>query len=694
MLKIFFAAVFSFLLLTMNAVAAEIIAPDSTQPGPYQVASGEYHLPASIDPDVLAGLPTELWAKVFYPKDLNGAAKFPLIVMLHGNHATCGTGSHPRKDWSCEYTNSGTCPAGYVPVPNHEGYNYLAENLASWGYLVVSVNANRSITCGGGEDGDWGLNLARGKLVLKHLSSLYQWSTTGGAPEAIGLSTDGLVGKIDFSKVGLLGHSRGGEGVRAAYNIYRDPGSIWPAKIPGLSVKAIFEIGAVDGQTSRVLDANGTTWNQLLPMCDGDVSDLEGRFPFERMMRNSSELPDAQKSLYEVWGANHNFYNTEWQSSDSSGCLAGTPLFNTNDSSSERQQKTALASVPAFFRSHLGTPKDATFNQNFNPFINLPTVVTGITQIDRDFTPSPAASQIAVVDDFDREDGISSAGFPNILSQVKMTHQSGPVNNKYSEIVWNAAGPNTFYEGIWAAPGEGRDIHDFATLDFRIARAYSTDNVDASTDFSIQLEDAAGHFSKELRVSNYGYINGPGGNDAAVLKTVRIPVSAFEGIDLTKVHGVKFTFNQTSTGTLYFANIRFHRNLGMGSNAYFAKMSRMLSTVKANEKVPLISVPENLNSIQSIKVLKATPALKQNAPGVEITLTSQVPFTVMDRLPILKIGKQEFKLSRYADMAQLKKITFTLTTAQYKQLQKKGEVTIINGKLWKFGKLESWLGRN
>src|SRR4029077_16889885 len=139
--------------------------------------------------------------------------------------------------------------------------------------------------------------------------------------------------------------------------------------------KAIFEIGAVDGQTSRVLDANGVVWNQLLPMCDGDVSDLEGRYPFERMVWNKFEKANAQKSVYEVWGANHNFFNTEWQESDTADCPVGFPIFDPKAMGSENQRMIALATVPAFFRSHLGNNIDIVFNQNFNPLYNLPSIV-------------------------------------------------------------------------------------------------------------------------------------------------------------------------------------------------------------------------------------------------------------------------------------------------------------------------------
>jgi hypothetical protein len=101
----------------------------------------------------------------------------------------------PRIDDRIDYTATGTCPLqgqgnppaefDYVVVPNHEGYAYLAEQLASRGFLVVSINANRGITAGPPQDlgtpgnpfiEDRGLNLARARLVLKHLELLSRWN--------------------------------------------------------------------------------------------------------------------------------------------------------------------------------------------------------------------------------------------------------------------------------------------------------------------------------------------------------------------------------------------------------------------------------------------------------------------------------------------------------------------------------------
>lgn len=661
-------------------------APDSTLPGPNQVAFAEYRFPAVTDPDILSDRMTEMWAKIFYPKNITQLDKAPLIVMLHGNHATCGKGSNPRRDTSCEYTYSGVCPAGYVTVPNHEGYNYLAENLASWGYWVVSINANRGITCGGGIDQDSGLNLARGKLVLKHLGLLYKWSSEGGAPASLGLGAQGLVGKMDFSSVGLMGHSRGGEGIRAAYNLYLDKNSSWPAKIPGLSIKALFEIGAVDGQTSRVLDAKGTVWNQLLPMCDGDVADLQGRFPFERMLLNTSEPLHAQKSLYEVWGANHNYFNTEWQQSDSSRCAFGKAIFNVKDTHSLAQQKIALASVSAFFRSRLGTQAGAVFNQNFNPLDSLPGVVTDLTQVDRDFTPSPGSLEAVIVEDFDRETGLNSSGNANIYSQIDIRHKKLIDRHvqRVGAISWQKAGEATFFETIWSGPSQGRDIHGFATLDFRVARQKSDLNKDVSTDFVVRLEESSGRFSNEVRVSDYAFVNGPGSRND-VLKAVRIPLTAFKDVDISKIHGVKFVFNKTQAGAIYLANVRLHKQLGLGNAQSKSFMSASSPTVYAQQELkplPVERVPAKLNTLR-VAQRRSLAGL----PIVEIIVASQLPFPAMNSLPLLKIGDKEFKLSRYSDLTELKELTFTLTAEEYKAISKNSDVTVTDGKVWEFGAL-------
>src|SRR5690242_18186685 len=198
------------------------VAPDASGTGPLAVTSSEYKLPAGFDNVVLADAPpsvrlmTELWATVYRPVDLS-AAPFPLVVFLHGNHATCGRiagAGQGHLDINVEYTFDGMCPPGYIVVRSDQGYSYLAERLASWGYIVVSINANRGVNAAPGyaappgsgiSVADRGLNLRRGRLLLRHLEQLFRWNAgTDPTPTALGFN---LTGKLDFSNVGLFGHS-------------------------------------------------------------------------------------------------------------------------------------------------------------------------------------------------------------------------------------------------------------------------------------------------------------------------------------------------------------------------------------------------------------------------------------------------------------------------------------------------------
>src|SRR5690606_36108652 len=99
----------------------------------------------------------------------------------------------------------------------------------SRGYIVVSINATRGIHASGERSQipqnfpDPSFILPRANLVLRHLEKLKEWNDCGAGPACQSLPDAGvdLRGKIDFSNIGFLGHSRGGQGVRVAYNIYK-----------------------------------------------------------------------------------------------------------------------------------------------------------------------------------------------------------------------------------------------------------------------------------------------------------------------------------------------------------------------------------------------------------------------------------------------------------------------------------------
>ena len=532
-------------------------------------------------------LATELWARVYRPVDLD-ASPHPLLVFLHGNHATCGRfegAGQGRFDINAQYTFTGTCPDGFVVVPSHEGYAYLAERLASWNYIVVSINANRGINAAPGTLDDRGNNLRRGRLILKHLQRLHEWNSAAATtPPSLGFS---LVGQLDFSHVGMLGHSRGGEGVRAAYNLYRDAGSPWPARIGPVTFEGIFEIGPVDGQTSRILNADGTSWNVLLPMCDGDVSNLQGVKPFDRMLLNP-DVPATPKSTFTVWGTNHNFYNTEWQLSDSAGCLGHKRLFDHLLGSAD-ERTTALFSVLAFFRAHVGEGVDPTLAEIFNPQFELPTGLEDVTRVDRGYTDSPNANVTKTFDDFDKPSGFNSSGAANTASNITVVHGGIPNHSavqRVAQIAWKAPGNATFFQSNWTPPGAGQSASGFKTLDFRVARQCgdpACTKTDShwlfATSFSVRLVDKDGNLSTPIPISNYLTLTGPvgglvlgvGTSPHPILQTIRIPLSAFGNSSVVaNLRGVRFTFDDTKSDEIYIGNIRLSTLSALNAATRFA----------------------------------------------------------------------------------------------------------------------------
>jgi hypothetical protein len=602
---------------TVAVPAAAQTAPDPTDSGPYTVASSKYKISARRDVLVAPFTVTELWARIYRPTDAKGPR--PVIVMLHGNHATCGRidPAFPgRVDDDSTYTETGKCPDGYVVAPSHEGYAYLANQLASWGYFVVSINANRGINAGWGDDDDFGLNLRRGRLILRHLVMLDRLNTTNAGTKLLGVN---LRGKLDFNQIGLFGHSRGGEGVRAALTQYRDIGSIWPSQFRNKPrIRALFELAPVDGQTNRVLNAEGVAWNVLLPTCDGDVSDLQGQRVFDRMITARAETTPSPKSMFTVEGTNHNFYNTEWQQSDSQGCYSTDPkqpvVFDPAAAGSENQRLTALYPVTAFFRAHLGNDPVDVFGNLFEPGYQLPDTLTAVTRFRRTYTDNVARKGSLVLDDFVRPIGAGETKIGNSSSGLKYFAQGSVAEHEpasqFGVLAWDTTvlrskGEMPFYQASATLPGAGLSLSKYETLEFRLGLAckgYAESagfgceadpalNPSGSTDFSVVIVGADGFTSEAVPLSRYvwplapvGLSYGPiiineepkvmssilpgneppdfpTGSGHPVLETVRIPLADFALPKGARVRGARLIFNREAIGAIYLGNMRFTRVL-------------------------------------------------------------------------------------------------------------------------------------
>ena len=223
--------------------------------------------------------------RVWYP---DGEGPFPLVLIVHGNHS-------PR-DFS------------------DPGYGYLGQLLASRGFILTSVDMN---FVNGGVRGE---NDARGWLLLKHLEAWRKFTETEDNP---------LFGRVDFSRIALIGHSRGGEAVghAAAFNrlkYYPDDASV--EFDFNFGIRSVIAIAPVDGQylpTGRHVPVENVNYMVFHGSHDGDVTSFHGLRQYHRVRFTDGE-PHFKAAIY-VYRANHGQWNTVWNNKDN-GARSGRIL--------------------------------------------------------------------------------------------------------------------------------------------------------------------------------------------------------------------------------------------------------------------------------------------------------------------------------------------------------------------------------
>ena len=244
-----------------------------------------------------------------------GDGPFPLVLMVHGNHA--------MGDFS------------------ESGYGYLGEHLASRGFITVSVDED---FLNGSWASDWhgDEQLVRAWVLLAHLDQWRTWSA----------DTDGqLAGLVDLDRVALLGHSRGGEAASLAASLVaqaappRRDMAPWPT---GLAVRAVVAIAPSDGQYGTTIVLRGTDLLELSGGYDADARAWSGLRQFAR----TTVEGDSFKAAFWSYRSNHGQFNTVWGRLDqgpASGALLNlAPLLDPLE-----QRDVARTAIGAFLEASL-----------------------------------------------------------------------------------------------------------------------------------------------------------------------------------------------------------------------------------------------------------------------------------------------------------------------------------------------------
>lgn len=371
---------------TLAAAGTEPPAGPATAAKPPAVGRTTYSLgDQAFTPTASYKGKNELAAVVHYPKDRSGVApgRHPLIVMQHGLWTTCADRGAQRDhdrarkaldravetgDQAAEARLLKTlerltdrlwawpCKPGVKPLPSSSGYDYLAENLARQGFVVVSMGANGiNATSGGQADSVY---QARADLINKHLD-LWRQLDEGRGPLA-GKVWDtprkgamSFTHRVDLQRVGTLGHSMGGAGVMQHAADQRH--KAWPT---GVRVKAA--LGLAPSATWDNEPVTKVPLAVLWGTCDQVNT---GEFIKWNSGRNKAPLHGIT-----LTGGNHNNFNTQWspagrQVAGSDDALPGTRPGTCVSQDGKNQDHTRLgesaqrrlttAYSTAFFRRYL-----------------------------------------------------------------------------------------------------------------------------------------------------------------------------------------------------------------------------------------------------------------------------------------------------------------------------------------------------
>ena len=563
-------------LLLSSTMGGALLAQDPANIGPYVVVERSYNDGDSVFRPTGFPINVEVRAQVHHPANMS-LGPFPLVVFLHGRHETCFSGSSGVLQWPCT--------SGRQPIPSFEGYEYLAELLASHGFIVVSISAN-GINARDNNVGDLGM-LARAELIQRHLQKWQTWNTTGGSPFG-----SLFVGRVDLQNIGTMGHSRGGEGVVRHFELNRSQGSPF-------GVQAVLPLAPTN--FNRTI-ANRVALGVMLPYCDGDVSDLQGVHFYDDARYN---VPGdaAFKHTFLMMGSNHNFFNTVWTPGlfpaaaiddwlapwlpDLSGDPHCGPSASSRLSATE-QRGAASTFITGFFRRYLAA--ETSYMPLLTSNVSLPLSAQGadvrvsyhapdLSNMRRDVNRMLADSNRSTNT---LGGSVTSSG----LSPHRVCGGNSPQPSRCLSSSNNVARePHTTpsllasstrglsqLEVGWSStsarwtnnlPSGQRNVSGYGYLTFRTGVDFtdSRNTSGSAQNFSVRLTDGVGGTRTVSAASYSKALYYPPGSLTLVpklfLNTVRIPLSAFSGVNRSDVRTIDFLFDRKTLGSVMITDLAF-----------------------------------------------------------------------------------------------------------------------------------------
>ena len=481
-----------------------------------------------------------LRGRIWYPED---AKNCPVVFIIHGNHT--------------------------MVTDSYLGYAYLGEHLASLGYVVVSVDEN---VCNYYlPEGLSGENAGRAHLLLENMRQVKNYNNLGP-----------LAGKLNYEKLALIGHSRGGEAVALAalYNkLGHDPDAGYQSYSYHYNIQSVIAIApSVDQYLPSGRDVTLTDINYLLIQGanDSDVSIFMGMKQYNNIKFTGNK--DSYKTYLYIAGANHGQFNTTWQQDFT---FPNSLMINKVDIMKDSEQRKILKSyVTTFLEDTLLGKKEnrSLFQSNLHKRKGLPATVYISGYKDGSFVP---------LADYEEDISLTTITVPNGMSKcediyfnreqaVTYYEEDGSYEtaNHAAYLWWNQRSAKY---GLYFNQ-QAYDLKESSYLQFDVADI-DTERTPKSKEellnYEIIIKDSSGN-SASVELAKICKIYPPlyirlfklqfSKNIMDVkteMQTVRIPLKEFkvdsESLDLSKVTSIEFAFTKQETGRILLDNVGFSK---------------------------------------------------------------------------------------------------------------------------------------
>jgi hypothetical protein len=536
-----------------------------------------------------------------------GTDRLPVVIIIHGNHAAIVFDLAPSGAPTRTVTvgsGPGATTLTLIParatvafeVPNHLGYTDLQTHLAEQGIVSVSIDTNAANELES-------LMAFRGELGLAMLDHLRALDAD---------ATSFLHRRLDFTKVGVVGHSRGGDAV--AILTHRNASRPVARRF---GIRSVVQIAPTDftGMTRTPLRMNTNFTDSYLVVYgshDGDVSGafdptLEGSqaWGFGGTGFRHYDRSGTQRAMAFIHGATHNRFNSVWidPASNPPGSLEralatkqadnvldadvvdpALPVATTDPPPPGRRDRRVLSAAAhrTLMREYIGgwlfkqlqasTTANALFNGTGTNSLGVPVSLQwkngALRTIDFFDDSNPRRSDIG---------GTSTA--PAFVSE-RLIELSQLANVPHHDRVLRADAPSgTSRVYTTNIPPGKRDVSAFTHLTFRMSKVFpnvSTPPAIAATSFPPTLDvalfdgtnrrtvNAAAIVTANPRVLRpYHRTLGTDNLTKVEMQTYAVPLAGFTGgsgpVNLSGVQAVEITFNAVAGQEMHLDTLSFVR---------------------------------------------------------------------------------------------------------------------------------------